>query len=309
MSRDAQLNSNSPSPAIYGALVALILLLSSSPAVTRLGVTKTLTSMDLVFLRCAGGALLWLPYFLKNLKSAPRKVLLTGLILAFLQGWGTHLTSVIGLQFAPAAHSSVLGPGFSAVWVAFLMLVIYGDRPQIRQRYSLGLIATGACVLLFASSSWNFNGTVFFGDLLFLTASGFGAAYMIYIQRTGLSPLFGAAMVSVYSGLIVVPYFFWTQNKSQLLQAPAIELAVQIIYQSVCVGGLFVAAIGFMVSRLGSQKFSLSIAFVPILSLCFGKLIAGDEIRLVEAAAIVLVSTGVIIGAWTRPVVPKITQR
>jgi drug/metabolite transporter (DMT)-like permease len=284
----------------YAAMLGFILLVSSSPAVTRLGVTRTLTPYDLMVMRCGIGALIFLPYFLTQLKKMPPRLLAIGFVLAFFQGWGTHLTTIIGLQFAPAAHASALGPGFISVWVAFWTWLFYRDRPSQTQATGLVLISAGAVVLLLNSSGASFTMDTVIGDLFFLCASGFGAIYLVYLQKHQLAPMQGAAMVSVYSGLVVVPWFFASPIKSRILETPAPELLLQVFYQGIGAGALFVALLSYVVVRMGSQRFSMVVACVPILALLFGRWIAGDGISLMECAAIGLVSTGVLYGAFAQ---------
>jgi len=279
------------------ATLAFILLASSSPAVTRLAVTQTMTLYDLMVLRCGIGGLIFFPYFLTQLRRIPVKLLGIGFFLAFFQGWGTHLTTIIGLQFAPASHASALGPGFISVWVALWGWLFYRLRPSRIQATGLVLIALGAVVLLLSSSSQAFNTKTLIGDLFFLCASSFGAIYLVYIQKHQIPPMHGAALIAVYSGLVVVPWFFLSPIQSRIPEAPLPELALQIFYQGVGAGALFVALLSYAVVKMGSQRFSMIVACVPILSLMFGRLIAGDGITWMECAAIVLITAGILYGA------------
>lgn len=284
----------------YAATVAFILLVSSSPAVTRLAVTQTLTAYDLMVLRCGVGGLILLPYLLMQWRHIPPRLLAFGFVLAFFQGWGTHLTTIIGLKYAPASHASALGPGFIAVWVALWGYLFYRLRPSPAQRVGLVLIALGALVLLLNSSGKSFSAMTLVGDLFFLCASAFGAIYLVYVQKHQVPPLVGAAMVSVYSGLVVVPGFVLSVTPSRLWDAPAAELALQVFYQGIGAGALFVVLLGYAVVRLGSQRFSMIVACVPILSLMFGRWIAGDGITVLECVAIALITSGILYGAIAR---------
>ncbi|MEO8390281.1 MAG: DMT family transporter [Polaromonas sp.] len=294
-------NQHTPYPYLaHWATLAFILLVSSSPAVTRLAVTQTLTRYDLMVLRCGIGGLIFLPYLLWQLRRIPRKLLAMGFVMAFFQGWGTHLTTIIGLQFAPASHASALGPGFISVWVALWGWLFYRLRPSRVQMTGLALIALGAVVLLLNSSGKTFNMTTLTGDLFFLCASAFGAIYLVYIQKHQIEPLQGAALIAVYSGLVVVPWFFLASPLSKIPDAPLPELALQIIYQGVGIGALFFLLLSYAVVRLGSQRFSMIVACVPILSLGFGRWIAGDKIALLECVAAALITSGILYGAIFR---------
>lgn len=291
----------------YSFTVALILLLSSSPAVTRLAVTQTLTVYDLLVMRCGIGGLILLPYFLMQLRTIPRRLLWIGFLLAFFQGWGMHFATIIGLQFAPAAHASALGPGFIPVWVAMWGWLFYRIRPSRIQATGMVLIALGAAVLLLNSTGAAFDSKTLFGDLFFLLASTFGAIYLVYIQRHRIPPLQGGSLVAVYSGLVFVPWFLLSPVESRILQAPASELVFQILYQGVGIGAVFVVMLNFVVVRMGSQRFSIIGACVPVLALMFGRLIAGDGISMGECVAVALISTGVLYGAFFKGRRVKVT--
>jgi drug/metabolite transporter (DMT)-like permease len=282
----------------YALTVALILLLASSPAVTRLSVTRTLTVYDLLFMRCGIGGLVFLPYFLTQLKRTPPKLLWIGFLLAFCQGWGMHFTTILGLQLAPAAHASALGPGFIPVWVAMWGWLFYRNRPSKTQATGLILISIGAIVLLVNASGASFDTRTLLGDTFFLLASSLGAIYLVYIQKHQIPPLQGASLVAVYSGLVFVPWFLLSPVESRILQTPATELLFQVLYQGLGVGVLFVVMLNYVVVRMGSQRFSIIGACVPILALVFGRVIAGDGISIGECAAIALISAGVLYGAF-----------
>src|SRR5438105_14146445 len=98
--------------AAYGVRLGVVLLASSAPAVTRLSLQHSLGAVDLVVLRCVISGLIFLPVLMVRWARIPRELAVAGLLLAFLHGWGMHLTAIVGLRYAPAAHASALGPGF-----------------------------------------------------------------------------------------------------------------------------------------------------------------------------------------------------
>lgn len=251
-------------------------------------------------LRCGVGALLFAPYLWRHFHDIPRKLVAVGFGLAALQGWGTHLTTILGLQFAPASHASALGPGFISVWVALWGFLFYRIKPTVSQGAGLLLIGLGALVLLANAQGSAWNQGMLAGDALFLCASAFGAVYLVYIQRNQIDPLHGAALIAVYSGLVYLPWYFATSDPSRFMATPLPELAVQVFYQGFAVGGLFILLIGYAVVRMGSQRFSMIVAFVPVLSLLFGRVIAGDAIRTWEVVAVGLITSGILYGARSR---------
>lgn len=282
----------------YAATLAFVLLASSAPAVTRLSLTHTLHVLDLVVLRCGIGGLLFLPFLLASWRRLPKKLVVAGLVLAFLHGWGMHLAAIFGLQFAPAGHASALGPGFVPVWVMLWLRLWYGVRPGGLQAAGLTLIALGALGLV-GYSSWSvFESKMVIGDLFFLLASCLASAYLVYVQQHEVDPMQGAALVAVYSGIAGGLLLLASPAPSALWTAPTSELLIQAAFQGVGVGACSVLFASYAALHLGSQRFAVFIAAIPVLSLVLGWMIVGDSIHPFEAAAVVLVSSGIVLAGF-----------
>lgn len=285
----------------YAVMLVPILLLSTAPAVTRLTVTTTLTPYDLVFLRCVIGGLIWVPYLWFQWASIPRQLLMIGFALALLRGLGGHITSIVGLQYAPASHLSALGPGVMPIWVALWGWLFYRNQLTRGQSIGLGFILSGVVVLLVSASNALFNSKALIGDLFFLCGSALGAIYLVYISKHKLSPMQCVALISFYSAVVALPYFLFAgAAELKIFVAPAKELVLQIIYQGIIVGGAMMAINAYVMVRVGSQRFTIMCASVPALGLVFGRLIAGDGVTLLETVAVGLITTGVLYGAQTK---------
>lgn len=293
-----QLLSSNSRLGAYAATLAFVLLASSAPAVTRFSLTHALGVLDLVVLRSCIAGLLFLPFLLTSWQRLPRKLLAAGVVLAFLHGWGMHLITITGLSFAPAAHASALGPGFMPIWVMLLRGLWYGARPGGLQAAGLALIALGALVLVGHSSWFVFENRMVIGDLLFLLSSCLGSAYFVYIQHHAVDPMQATALVSVYSGIVGGLLLLVSPTHSALWTAPLSEVLVQAAFQGVGLGACAVLFATYATLWLGSQRFTVFIAAIPVLSLILGWTIAGDGIHLFEAAAAVLVSAGIFVAGF-----------
>lgn len=282
----------------YAATLAFVLLAASSPAVTRLSLTQTLDVLDLVLLRCSIGGLLFLPFLLASWRRLPRNLVVVGLVLAFLHGWGMHLTAIAGLQFSPAGHASALGPGFVAVWVMLWRRLGYGARPGRLQAAGLAMIALGALALV-GYSSWSaWASRMVVGDLFFLLSSALAAAYLVYVQQHEVDPMQAAALVAVYSGIVGAGLLLAWPAPSALWTAPASELLVQAAFQGVGMGACAVLFASYAALQLGSQRFAVFVAAIPVLSLVLGWMIVGDGVHPIEAAAVALVSSGIVLAGF-----------
>jgi drug/metabolite transporter (DMT)-like permease len=240
-----------------------------------------------------------LPVLVMHARAITLRLWAMGMLLAFCQGWGMHFATIAGLQFAPAAHASALGPGFVPVWVAMWTWLFHRGVPARPQRVGLVVIAAGALVLL-AKAKAAFEPTMLLGDLFFLLSSSFAGVYLTYVQRHNVPTVQGAALVGVYSGLVYVPWFLLAPVESRLAVAPWSEILWQSLYQGVGIGAVFLLMLNFVVLRIGSQRFAIIGASVPVFALLFGLWIAGDGISLAECVAIALISSGVLYGAFAR---------
>lgn len=281
----------------YGATLAVVLMASCTPAVTRLSLSRDLSALDLVVLRCGIGGLVFLPYLLCRWRTLPRHLLIVGVVLAFLHGWGMHLMAIAGLQFSPAGHASALGPGFLSVWVMAWRWRLYGAGVNVSEGIGLTLIASGALLLVGYSYMSLAENRWLLGDLLFLMSSCSAAAYLVYVHRHDADPLHMAALVAVYSG-IVGAFLLWAwPAPSGLWSAEPREVLVQAIFQGLGMGCAAILLASYASRQLGSQRVAIFFAAIPVLSLLFGRSIAGDAIHPQEAIAVGLISSGILIAA------------
>ena len=105
-----------------------------------------------------------------------------------------------------------------------------------------------------------------------------------------------AAIVTVYSGLIVVPWHLWSAAEP-LWRVPPLELLWQTLWQGVLIGCVSLIAFNQAITRLGAERSSAMIALVPVLSAILALLFLGEVPSTGEVAAILAISAGVSIGA------------
>jgi drug/metabolite transporter (DMT)-like permease len=279
----------------YLAAAVAVLIWASYPVATRAGVTGSFTPQELVTLRFGGGALLFLPYLLLHWRQVSRSAWLQGVPLTLFQGVGMGALVICGLQLAPAAHQAALGPGVSPAWVALLGFVIFARRPSVRAIVGATLCATGVLAL----ASWSgmaHDARVLAGDAMFLAASVLGALYVLQLRNWGVNAVQGAAIVSLYSALVVVPWHLWSAPQSLWRVAPA-ELVWQVIWQGALIGCIALIALNQAISRLGAERTSALVALVPVLTAALALAFLGEVPSTTEMAAFVAISAGVSIGA------------
>jgi drug/metabolite transporter (DMT)-like permease len=279
----------------YGAAAVAVLIWASYPVATRAGVTGSFEPRDLMLLRFGVGALLFLPYLALNFRSIRRDAWLRGVPLALFQGAGMAALVICGLKFAPASHAAALGPGIAPAWVALLGFLVFARRPTGRMIAGAAMCAVGVIAL----ATWGASRpdlSVLMGDAMFVAASALGALYVLQLRNWGISALQGAAIVTLYSALIVVPWQFGPAPGALWRVAP-FALLWQVLWQGVLIGCIALVALNHSIARLGPERASALVALVPALSAVLGLVFLREIPSGAEIAAILAISAGVSIGA------------
>lgn len=279
----------------YLAAAIAVLIWASYPVATRAGVTGSFTPGDLVTLRFGVGALLFLPYLLLHWRQIRPSAWLQGVPLMVFQGAGMAALVIWGLQLAPARHQAALGPGVVSAWVALLGLLIFARKPSTRLVAGALFCASGVLLIAWSGASER-NMAVLAGDAMFLAASALGALYVLQLRSWGVSAFQAAAIVTVYSAMLVVPWHLCSAPEP-LWRAAPLELCWQILWQGVLIGCVAFIALNHAIAKLGSERSSAMIALVPLLTAGLALIFLGEVPSPVEIVAFIAISTGVSIGA------------
>jgi drug/metabolite transporter (DMT)-like permease len=291
----------------YWAVGVAVVIAAAYPVATRAGVTGSFSAQELVTLRFGVGALLFLPYIAICFRAIPRTTWKRGFALTVFQGAGMAALVICGLQLAPASHAAALGPGANPAWVALLGFLVFARRPSARGIAGAALCAGGVAALAFLGAS-GVNAAILLGDVMFLAASALGALYVLQLRNWGIGTIQGAAVVSLYSALIVVPWQVWSAPDA-LRQVAASELLWQILWQGVLIGCVAFIALNHAILRLGAERSSAFVALVPILSAVLGVVFLGEIPSAAEIAAFVAISAGVSIAATPGKLAPTPVSR
>jgi drug/metabolite transporter (DMT)-like permease len=123
------------------------------------------------------------------------------------------------------------------------------------------------------------------------------------MRRRGVDAVQAAAIVSLYSACLVVPYYLWSSPGTLTRIAPA-ELLWQVLWQGVLIGCVAVIALNHAIWRLGAERSSALVALVPVLTAMLALVFLGEVPSTTEIAAFIVISAGVSIGAlprWSGP--------
>jgi len=287
---------SSTRPALLGWLAALatVTIWAAWAVGTRHAVTHDLPPAALGLLRFGIPALLLAPIAWR-IGLFPRG--LDPLKALGLLGSGAPFFLIVawGMQFAPAAEIGPLLPGTMPLFVALIGWLVFGERLAGLRVFGFALILAGvACIggygLLFSGNgAWR-------GHLLLLTGAGLWGIYTHAYRRSGLSALQAAALIGLWSFLILLPF-----GGAPLLRALDHGLDGPVVLQALLQGFLSgVAGIilyGIAINRLGASR----AAAVSPLSIVLAALIAIPALNEIPSAAawigIVLATLGVVLAS------------
>ncbi len=304
----------SPRTAGIGAAVITVLIWTSFIVIARASAGHTLNPFDLAFTRILGASLVLLPlgaWLVRRERAAGggaqgwlglsplplRMTALTGLFGGLLYA----LLVYVGFFHAPAAHASVLMPGSLPLWTALLAAIILGTR--ITPARALGLLCIVAGDLLVGGASLlrAFDGgSVWKGDLLFMSAAFCWSVYSVLARKHGLDPVKATVAVTVFAFIAFVPAYavlaLLELVPSKLAAAPAREIAFQMIFQGV--GSVVIAGITFtqMIQYFGPVRSTMITALVPGLSALGAVVFLGELMSWNLLAGLALVTAGIVFG-------------
>jgi drug/metabolite transporter (DMT)-like permease len=199
------------------------------------------------------------------------------------------------MQFAPAAEIGPLLPGTMPLFVALIGWLVFGERLGGVRILGFTLILVGILsiagygVLLAGDGAWR-------GHVLLLTGACLWGIYTHGYRRSGLSALQAAALIGLWSFLILLPF-----GLPALVQALGKGLAGAIILQALLQGLIAgVAGIilyGMAIDRLGASR----AAAVSPLSIVLAALLAIPVLNEIPSPAawigIILATSGVVLAS------------
>jgi drug/metabolite transporter (DMT)-like permease len=274
-----------------------------------------LNPFDIVYARVWGAALVLLPWgwwmsrrarlagqpltgSLGGLSPLPlRQTMLVGSLGGVLYA----MLAYSGFVFAPAGHASVLMPGSLPLWTALLAAVLLRDHITPTRALGLALIVGGDLLVGGKSLFHAFDGgSVWLGDVLFISASMVWSTYSVLVRRFALQAVQATIAITAFAFVTYVPVYTallllgWVPG--QVLQAPWGAVAFQMLFQGV--GSVAISGISFtlMIQHFGPVRSTMLTAVVPGLSAIAAVLVLGEPLPWNLAVGLMLVTLGIVFG-------------
>ncbi len=272
------------------AALTTMLLWAAGLAITRYGVTGSLSLWDVIFLRLTAPAIMLTPLLFKlGPGFAPGRYGSVSLVV-LCAGLPFVCVSSAGTLFAPVAHAGALMPGTMPLFTALLAWLVLRETVGRTRLIGFACILLGVIALggyhLFAGAPGLWR-----GHLLFLLGGSLWATYTLAVRQSGLSPWHGAAVIYVYSWLLYLPIYFLALQP-RLLQVPPMEIGIQVA-QSIFSGLVSMYTYGYAVRSLGPGRAAAFAALVPALAALLAIPLLGEWPEPVTWGGIALIGTGV----------------
>lgn len=242
-----------PRPALAGWLAGLatVTIWAVWAVATRHAVTNELSPAALGLIRFGVPALVLSPFAWRAGLLPKGLSPLHGL---GLLGSGAPFFLIIGfgMQFAPTAEIGPLLPGTMPLFVALLGWAVFGEHLTRMRVAGFALILLGvACIggyglLMTGNGAWR-------GHLLLLSGAFMWGVYTHAYRRSGLSALQAAALIALWSTLMLAPF-----GGPDLVRAVGNGLGGAVVLQAV-VQGLLSGVVGIVlygiaIDRLGASR-------------------------------------------------------
>jgi len=287
---------SSTHPALLGWLAALatVTIWGVWAVATRHAVTHDLPLAAVGLLRYGVPALVLIPFswraglFPKGLSFAKGLALLGS-------GAPFFLIVALGMQFAPAAEVGPLLTGTMPLFVALIGWLAFGERVGRVRLAGFILILVGVvCIggyglLLTGNGAWR-------GHLLLLSGACLWGIYTHAYRRSGLSALQAAALIGLWSVLILLPF-----GGLPLIHAVgrglATPLLLQMVLQGLLAGVAGVVLYGIAVDRLGASRAAATSPLAIVLAALLAIPVLGEIPDAAAMIGITLATLGVVLAS------------
>lgn len=258
----------------------------------RFGLREHLTVIDIVSLRFAGAALIFLAVIHK---TGTQKLKALGWrragLLAMLTGLPYPLIINWGLVYAPAAHAAALSPA-SIVFFSFVFSNLV-FRDKISAARIVGIAAVVVGLALFVGASKVNEGGTLFGDLLFAGSGIMFAAYAVLVRKWSLDTM-TATIAVVLLSCLPIPLLY-ALGPTGLHAASVAEIALQLVIQGFLAGAAAIVLYTYMVRQLGPLTASLFMPCIPITTAIVGVIVLDERLTLFQFVAIGIIALGMVL--------------
>ncbi|HEY8905612.1 MAG TPA: DMT family transporter, partial [Rhodoferax sp.] len=203
-------------------------------------------------------------------------------------------------------HASVLMPGSLPLWTALLAIWLLRERITPARAMGLALIVVGDLLVGGLSLLHAFEGgTVWQGDVLFMTAAMCWAIYSVLARHYKLDAVRATIALTTFACASYLPMYtalaLTGVLKAQIFHAPLRDVLFQMVFQGW--GSVVISGVTFtqMIRHFGPVRSTMITALVPGLSALGAVLLLGEPLHWNLALGLLLVTGGILFGVRATP--------
>lgn len=266
--------------------IGVVIIWSGFVIISRFSGRGTLTPYDVIALRygVAGIAILPLWFQYRTPIFSWRKLVLTS-----FGALGFCVFAFNGFRHAAASHAGILFQGALPFFVAVIVYLITGERPNRQRIYGLALIAAGVGMMAleaFQGGSLNFS-----GDGMLVLGCICWAMYSVLLRRWNMAPMETTIAVTLLATLIYMPVYLLFLPK-HFSETPLDILVMIGAYQGVCVAVLQMICFTRANAILGASRMAVMTSPVPAVASLGAWAILGEPLSIHMAIGLGLVICG-----------------
>lgn len=260
--------------------------------VAKHGIEIGFSPADLAFHRFFWSGLLLMPLAIRHgLRDFGGLGWGRGLVLSVLSGPPQALTAYTGFILVPLGHGTTIQPACAALFGIILATVLLGERLTM-QRIAGGLILIVGLMVFGAESVATIGSHGVGGDLLFVLAGFFWAAFGSLLRMWRVSGMHAVAVVGALSILVYTPLHGIIVGYSGFFAHSLADNLLQIFVQGILAGVLPIYLFARAVILLGAGRAATFPALVPGFALVIGYLGLGVVPSLAQVIGLVIVVIG-----------------
>lgn len=278
----------------FVAATAVLFIWASWLVVSRSGALTALTVFDLAAIRYGVSALFVFPIVLW-LKPWRDMSLSRIAVITTLLGPLYILLVFGGFKHAPAAHGGIYMNGTLPLITLGLSWLWVSERASFRQLIGAVIVVIGV-ILIVADTAQLSLGSAWLGDLMFVAAAIFFAAYLVASRVWQVTIPQLLLCSSVLNAVIFVPVWaLWLPSNIETVAVG--DLALQLVYQGIVPNLIGLLLVTYAARNIGAAATSAFMAGVPGLGALLSFLFLDEKLGLLGWAALALLTIGIVLMA------------
>lgn len=276
------------------ALVLTVVVWSGFFLSLRAGARAALPPAEIALFRFGPATLCFLPVLIKRWRRIAAVPFYQLAAIVVGAGLPYFLVAGMGMRHAPVADGATLLPGTLPLSVSAMAALLLGQRLPASRRKALGLIA-GGVVLMVLLSVLRAQPGLWQGYALFFAGSVMWAGFTIALRQSGLTPVEGAAVITLGSAPLLAAALLSSGQPLHLLALSPQQIGFYLLAQGVGVGLVSTLSYAYAVSKLGAERSAIAGALTPVVASLLAVPLLHEWPPLTSLAGMAFIVAGVVL--------------